>query len=206
MRKYFTYILTAVLSTASSYSMADGQVLYQSCVGCHGANGEGNEALKSPAIGGLPSWYSERQLSNFLNDKRGTQDGDVLGAQMRQMAKATLKDEGQVKELSVYISQLKPVSSQLGLGGDINRGKKLYEPCIVCHGVQGEGQERASAPPLRGQQDWYIAQQINNFKNEFRGYHKDDRQGKTMVVLMKLLPGAEDVNDVASYIGSMSGH
>ena len=36
---------------------AKGQALYATCASCHGANGEGNQALNAPAIAGQQDWY-----------------------------------------------------------------------------------------------------------------------------------------------------
>ena len=35
-----------------------GKIAYATCTACHGAQGEGNRALNSPKIAGLPDWLS----------------------------------------------------------------------------------------------------------------------------------------------------
>ena len=57
-----------------------GKSAYAVCVTCHGANGEGNTALNSPKIAGLPDWYVERQLHNFKNGIRGVHPKDIWSA------------------------------------------------------------------------------------------------------------------------------
>ena len=44
---------------------AAGQATYAVCTACHGAQGEGNQALNAPKLAGQPSWYLARQLHNF---------------------------------------------------------------------------------------------------------------------------------------------
>ncbi|MDY6983736.1 MAG: c-type cytochrome, partial [Pseudomonadota bacterium] len=46
---------------------ANGEKLYATCVSCHGANGEGNEALGAPALAGRSDWYLVRQLERFAS-------------------------------------------------------------------------------------------------------------------------------------------
>ena len=48
-----------------------GKAAYGTCVACHGANGEGNQALNAPKLGGLQDWYVARQLKNFKTGVRG---------------------------------------------------------------------------------------------------------------------------------------
>ncbi|WP_083240260.1 c-type cytochrome [Methyloceanibacter methanicus] len=57
----------AAFSTAEAFAadVNHGKQLYMTCAACHGATGAGNEALGAPPIGGLPAWYTARQLNNF---------------------------------------------------------------------------------------------------------------------------------------------
>ena len=48
---------------------AAGQAQYAVCAACHGAQGEGNQALNSPKLAGQSPWYIERQLKYFKEDK-----------------------------------------------------------------------------------------------------------------------------------------
>ena len=47
-----------------------GQANYMVCAACHGANGEGNQALNAPRIAGQFDWYTHRQLMNWKNGVR----------------------------------------------------------------------------------------------------------------------------------------
>ena len=82
-----------------------GQANYMVCAACHGANGEGNQALNAPRIAGQFDWYTHRQLMNWKNGVRGTHPKDMYGMQMIGMA-ATLVDETAVKNISAYIANL----------------------------------------------------------------------------------------------------
>ncbi len=45
--------------------VAQGRRLYAACAACHGAEGEGNVALQSPALAARSDWYLVIQLSNY---------------------------------------------------------------------------------------------------------------------------------------------
>ncbi|MDX1555861.1 MAG: cytochrome c oxidase subunit II, partial [Xanthomonadales bacterium] len=79
-----------------------GQALYAVCSACHGAEGEGNQAVNAPKLAGQERTYLERQLHNYKNGIRGTAEGDTLGQQMVGMA-ATLVDDQAVRDVVAYI-------------------------------------------------------------------------------------------------------
>ena len=85
---------------------AAGKAAYATCAACHGANGEGNQALNAPKIAGQHDWYLVRQLQNFKAGVRGADPKDAFGAQMRPMA-ATLADDAAVNNVAAYIATLK---------------------------------------------------------------------------------------------------
>ena len=97
--------MALALSTHAAGDPANGRALYASCASCHGANGEGNQALNAPRIAGQFDWYTHRQLMNWKNGVRGTHPKDMYGMQMIGMA-ATLIDETAVKNISAYIANL----------------------------------------------------------------------------------------------------
>lgn len=82
-----------------------GKSLYGSCIACHGANGEGNETLFSPALAGLNDWYVVSQLSKFKAGIRGNHADDTYGQQMRAAA-GLLPDEQAIRDVARYISTL----------------------------------------------------------------------------------------------------
>lgn len=98
--------LLALSSTLAFAADAEkGKALYGLCGACHGANGEGQEALNAPRIAGQQSWYTIRQLNNFKNGVRGTDPKDTYGIQMAPMA-MTLPDDEAVENVAAYIESL----------------------------------------------------------------------------------------------------
>ena len=72
------------------------------------------------------------------------------------------------------------LSSNLYAAGDVQRGKEKYKVCVSCHGDKGEGKKISNAPRISGQQSWYIARQLNNYKQGIRGAHPNDITGMQM--------------------------
>jgi cytochrome c oxidase subunit II len=84
-----------------------GQALYVTCAACHGAAGEGNEALGGPPLAGQSDWYLVTQLNNFRTGARGAAAGDTQGATMAASV-AMLADDGAVHDVVAYIATLEP--------------------------------------------------------------------------------------------------
>ena len=89
-----------------SGDMKHGRELYASCVACHGAKGEGNDALHAPALAGQTDWYLVTQLEHFKAGLRGFSPEDESGTQMR-AASAMLPDEAAIKDVVSYINTFK---------------------------------------------------------------------------------------------------
>ena len=85
---------------------AQGRKLYETCTACHGARGEGNAALQSPALAARSDWYLATQLTNYKTGLRGADERDTYGAQMRAIA-TTLVDERAIADVVAYITTLK---------------------------------------------------------------------------------------------------
>jgi cytochrome c oxidase subunit 2 len=76
------------------------------CAACHGAHGQGIQAMNAPRIAGLGEWYLATQLGNFRQRIRGAHPDDKYGGQMALLA-ATLSDEQASRELLAYINALR---------------------------------------------------------------------------------------------------
>lgn len=190
------------LNTAPPGNAAIGAAQYAVCAACHGQQGEGIAAMNSPKIAGQSAWYLKRQLMNYKRGLRGTHEGDVYGAQMIGMA-ATLADEQAVDNVIAHILTFpdNPVASTIE--GDIARGQKYYNVCAYCHGADGMGIQAMNAPRAAGMSDWYMARQLQNFKDEIRGGHPQDYQGKQMGFMADNLHDDQAIRDVIAYINTL---
>jgi cytochrome c553 len=86
--------------------VAHGKQLYASCVACHGAKGQGNAAVQSPALAARSDWYLVTQLTNYKAGLRGMDERDAYGGQMRAIA-ATLADDKAINDVVAYINTFK---------------------------------------------------------------------------------------------------
>jgi cytochrome c oxidase subunit 2 len=83
---------------------AVGQAKYAVCAACHGAKGEGNEALNAPPLAGMEDWYVARQLKKFQSGVRGAVQDDPIGAQMAGMAMTVQPNE--IDSVAAYVHSL----------------------------------------------------------------------------------------------------
>jgi len=194
--------ITSTLTVIAEGDPQRGKELYQVCAACHGQNGEGNKALNAPANGGQNEWYVIRQLKNFRAGIRGADPNDTYGIQMRPMA-MSLTDEQAVEDVAAYVSLLDAPKPARTIEGDVNAGKKTFEPCIACHGEKGEGNKSLNAPRLSNQHDWYIVRQVQNFKAGIRGSHPKDIYGAQMRPMAQLLTTDEQIQNVAAYLATL---
>ena len=208
MKSSFAILVLALIvpsAWAESSSSHRGALLFETCKACHGPQGEGNEAIKAPAISGLPEWYVLSTLNKFKHGVRGAHPQDVTGLKMRPMARQLL-DEESVKLVAAEVSALPVQHPVATLHGDMEAGKVIYlETCLACHGPQGNGNKDLKAPPIGRLPDWYIADQLEKFKSGIRGAHPKDAQGAQMRPMAQKLADRKAMEDVATYIVSLQG-
>ena len=179
-----------------------GRASYAVCAACHGAQGEGNQAMNSPKLTGLNGWYIKRQLLNFKSGVRGAHEDDVFGQQMRPMA-ATLVNDEAINNVIAYINTLPDNPAPPTVSGNTENGKRIYRTCGACHAPTGHGVWSANAPRLAGMTDWYLVTQLNNFKQGVRGGHAEDPHGAQMVAMARILIDAQAVSDIVAYINTL---
>ncbi len=177
--------------------------LYDGCAQCHGAAGEGNEAIGAPSIAGLERWYVKSQLRKFKRGHRGWHPEDLGGKRMWPMARAMDTDE-KVDLVSTYVASLpgeKPAPTLEG--GNPETGKIYFATCVQCHGEDAAGNIDEYGPPLNHASDWYLLTQLQNFKEGRRGTHPEDVTGAKMRPFSMTLPNEQAMKDVIAYIGTL---
>ena len=181
--------------------VARGEALFNTCAKCHGQNGGGNQELSAPAIGGLPAWYVEAQLNNFMAAHRGYDPFDTAGIRMKSIA-WTLDREGDPASVAAYVATLNPGRATPVLHGDPAKGQAAFQVCSACHGADASGQEAVHAPPLAGRSDWYLLAQLRKFKAGQRGTNPADIWGATMRAQAMALEDSV-MTDVIAYIQTL---
>jgi cytochrome c553 len=75
--------------------------------------------------------------------------------------------------------------------------------CAQCHGNDGEGTPSIGAPAIAGLPEWYVLQQVNNFRDGVRGQHFDDIAGMRMRPMARTLKDATEVAKVSATVAAM---
>lgn len=175
---------------------------YQTCIACHGANGEGNPAMNAPRLAGQDAAYLQRQLNNFKTGVRGAEPADAIGQQMRAMVN-TLSDEKAIAAVAGYAAQLEsPILTETPVeNADLRNGEVQYNSaCGACHGGKAQGNAVLNSPMLAGLDRAYLNRQFDNFRNGLRGAHPEDRLGRQMAMMAATLSKTDDVRDVMAFI------
>lgn len=95
--------------------------------------------------------------------------------------------------------------TQAHLSTDLAAGAAAYAVCSSCHGANAEGNKAMHAPRLAGMDGEYMKRQLRHFKRGVRGAHEDDTWGRTMAPMAMMLADAAAINNVVSYIETLSG-
>ena len=216
-------LVAPALARAQEADAEHGRKLFALCAQCHGAAGQGNQALGAPAIAGLPTWYVQKQLVKFSSGVRGKHFDDLEGMRMRPMslyliagghAERNLKGEAadpaaidpNIRDVAAYVGALPAANPAPTLsGGNVANGETTYLACGSCHGQNGEGSEPVEAPPLVGQSDWYLARSLEKYKAGQRGYDPvNDGLAAAMAGMAgALLPDEQAVKDVVAFISTL---
>lgn len=203
-----TFVATAALTLAVAAcsppppGMERGAELFETCQPCHGPSGAGNPDIEAPAIAGLPRWYIEAQLTSFQNGWRGKHAEDLPGLRMRPMA-VSLNHEGDIPSVAEYVASLPAPFPASTLHGNAGAGAAQYEQtCFTCHGPDGRGNEALRAPPIVQLHDWYLVQELENFRTGARGAHPADTWGLTMRAQAVLLSD-QAMADVIAYVQTL---
>ena len=175
---------------------------FVNCTVCHGVQMMGNEILQAPRLSGMAGWYVSRQMLAFKNGERGIHEDDLPGRRMQTMA-AALSSE-QIAAVSSFVADTRSDGPPQTVSGDIDAGQDHYATCYACHGENGEGNEAIGGPPLAGINDWYLATQLRNYRDGYRGTNPDDTYGFMMrAATLVFLNDDEAIADVVSYIATL---
>ena len=114
-----------------------------------------------------------------------------------------LADDAAVRNIVAYIGSLPDTRPDTSVGGNPERGRKLYATCAACHGDKGEGSWGTNAPRLAGMSDWYMARQLENFRQGIRGTHRQDFHGAQMRSMARALKDEAAINDLLDYVHTL---
>ncbi|MEM9283375.1 MAG: c-type cytochrome [Verrucomicrobiota bacterium] len=182
----------------------DSEGAYQQvCMNCHGDRGQGNEALNSPSIAGLPTWYIEEQLRKFREGQRGAHGQDTMGQQMRAIAMSLT--DAQIVEAVRTISEFEVILTELPPNeANLAKGRYIFaNECMECHRFNGKGEVVFHSAQLVSLNRSYLRRQLDHFHRGVRGSHPDDFYGNKMVLVTSHLSD-EDIDALVDYIGVLA--
>ncbi|TFH91287.1 c-type cytochrome [Vibrio ouci] len=195
--------LLASCSVWAQGSIEAGKAKSQTCVACHGADGNSQLAMY-PKIAGQHAKYIEKQLKEFKlgmtsGGKQGRVD-PVMGGMAMPLSEQDMKD------LAVYYASL-PISDNTTPENVVDAGKVLYTAgdaergltaCIACHGPRGDGTELSGFPKISGQHADYIKAQLERFRD---GSRANDMNEMMRDIAKKLTD--EDIDTLSKYVGGL---
>ena len=196
LRKRLTLLLLAatILSVPNAYAqrkgktlLANGEMLAQSCMGCHGAKGI-SIAAPMPSISGQNDAYLNNTLQAFRDGKR---PGTIMPRLMKGYS------DNEIKDIASYFSQLPwtPATQQID-PALVAKGQKAYQRvCKDCHIRGGREASEGDYPLLAGA--WLPFMRIT-IVDVLSGSHKVD--GKFTTALNKLTP--QEVDAVLHYFAA----
>ncbi len=180
-----------------------GEVYQKVCTACHGANGEGNPLIQSPAIGALPKWYVKEQIEKFRTGLRGGHPEDTLGILMRSIS-LNLTPE-QIDEVAWFVEKLPEGKTQRhGDTASIDRGRYIFaNECMECHRYNGRGEIVFHSAPLVTLDRDYLVRQLKKYRDGWRGTAGNDMYGQKMVNVSQRL-NDQKIEDVVNFIGALA--
>lgn len=199
-----TYILFSLILFAGSFMLKaekSGKEAYNlSCKECHGENGAGGKDFgQAPNISILDEYYFRKQFKAIRSKTRKGPGTVAMNAYLDQKAKLS---EEEIEAAVQYALKLKPAEANNKKDfGDASNGAARYALCGTCHGQDGKGNINPAmpAPRLAGQADFYIVDQLKNFKNGHRGGGTSPSEIQ-MKGMAAYLEDEKVMKDIAAYI------
>ncbi|CAK3162332.1 c-type cytochrome [Vibrio sp. 10N.261.46.E12] len=195
--------LLASCSVWAQGSIEAGKAKSQTCVACHGADGN-SLITQYPKLAGQHEKYLEKQLKEL---KLGMTSGGKQGRYEPVMgAMAMPLSEEDMADLAAYYASL-PISSNSTPENVVDEGKVLYTAgnaergvtaCIACHGPRGNGTELSGFPKISGQHADYIKAQLEKFRD---GSRNNDMNAMMRDVAKKLTDA--DIDTLSKYVGGL---
>ena len=114
-----------------------------------------------------------------------------------------LADDAAISDVIAHIRSLPDEPAPKTIDGDVGNGARLYRVCAYCHGADGMGVQALNAPRAAGMTDWYLARQLQNFRDGVRGSHRNDFYGMQMGFMGRTVQNDQAINDLVAYINTL---
>lgn len=173
-----------------------GKVDIETCMGCHGEDGNGLNGL-FPKLAGLSRGYIAKSLRDYRVKRRPSGFMYPFSVAL---------DDQQIDQMAAYFSALdrKSTTEASSLEDQSIRGKRLASggsrrsvPCLSCH-APAIARAADTIPDIVGQSRWYLANQLRLFRDHVRF---DTPEAKIMAQHASELTDS-DIDALASYFAS----
>lgn len=179
MQKTFKYAIVAgVVALASSAGAiagtASGEMLSDTCFGCHGTDGRSNGPA-IPTIAGLSNDYLVETMSGYAS-------GEIPSTIMGRIAKGYSEEE--IVAIAKYFSEKEFASATQAFDADLaKKGRKIHKKrCEKCHS-EGGTEADDDAGRLGGQWSPYVRWTLEDFTSGARKAPK--KMAKKLKKVMK---------------------
>ncbi|MEN3295582.1 MAG: hypothetical protein V7642_4835 [Burkholderiales bacterium] len=176
------------LSQAAFAGVEEGRVKAQTCVACHGPNGNStNPAI--PSISGQPKQFIVSALYQFREGKRKNEQMTPMASNLSNV---------DLNDLAAYFSAQKAEPANVKTSEEnAAAGKRLASQhnCVACHAANLMGQQHI--PRIAGQQMEYLREQLRDFKASTRA----DMDGVMTSAAQALTQ--KDIDVLAEYLAGL---
>jgi cytochrome c553 len=199
---------TAELAKAKPGDAKAGEAKATPCVACHGLDGNATDPTLYPRIAGQSERYIAHQLALFKSGERvngvmqpfaaplTAQDMRDIGAYYAtKVSGAGIADDTVIAQGPNAGKKFYEVGQALYLGGDSSRG---IPSCMACHGPSGAGNPGPAYPRVGGQQSWYTARRLEEYRAGTTT-ERDPALFNKMAAIAKRLTD-EEIQSLASYM------
>lgn len=171
---------------ATAGDPARGQVLSDTCMGCHGIDGYRNAypSYRVPKLGGQHPDYIVLALQGYKNKTR---------AHPTMHAQAWSLTEQEMKDIAAFFASEGAIQKA---AAPVGEAPAKAATCVACHG-EGGVSVAPNWPSLAGQHESYIVHALNQYKS---GARKDPVMGSQAITLTP-----EEIEELAAYFSSQPG-
>ena len=165
---------------------ARGQVLSDTCMGCHGIDGyrNGYPSYRVPKLGGQHPDYIVLALQGYKNK---TRPHPTMHAQ------AWSQSDQDMKDIAAFFASEGAIQKA---AAPVGEAPAKAATCVACHG-EGGVSVAPNWPSLAGQHKDYLIHALNQYK---AGERKDPVMGSQAVGLTP-----EEIEELATYFSSQPG-
>lgn len=171
---------------AAAGDVKRGQVLSDTCMGCHGIAGYRNAypSYRVPKLGGQHPDYIVLALQGYKNQ---TRPHKTMHAQA-----VSLSDQD-MKDIAAFFASEGAIQKA---AAPVGTAPEKAATCVACHG-EGGVSAAPNWPSLAGQHKDYLIHALNEYKGALR---KDPVMGSMAAPLT-----AQDIQELATYFASQPG-